>query len=380
MTRSWNPVDRRIGLGIAACGLVTVLLNADVFAGEASRFDPWWLALAAGVPLLQCVSLVGGMLLPARTLRALWLLQSPLFLVVLLLSFLAWKGEVGLPRTLQVWLVDSTVVVAAALVLRLRDALAVTLLLAAATPVSALLFLGWVPRKVLGGGFINAAGIIYVMVVLVLREQLIRLSQARSAASQLRTEEQRARAESEEFERFARTVHDEVLSTFGAAVQFEGEPPPLLRNSATVALQALERDDGEPGGEPLELTTRQAEQLVRRLTAAAAASVSINSQISPGRVPAAAAGALGLAAAEAARNAARHAGGGIGTLMAADGSLRIAIIDTGPGFDPRRIETGRFGLRESILKRVESLPGGKVSIDTGPGGTTVVMSWSRTAK
>lgn len=376
-TKPWNPVDRKIGLGVAGCGVAIALLNSHAFVERARQFEPWWMALFAGVLVLQLVALVGGMHLPPRGLRTLWLLQPLLLFAALLLGYLAWNGHAAMPPPLQVWLFDSTIIATAVLVLRRRYVLTVTLLLAAAGPLSALIFLGSVHPMVLARAFGQAANIIYVVFVLMLREQLIRLSLARSTASQLRAEEERARGESEEFERFARSIHDEVLATFGAAVQLDGEPPLLLRQSAVTALRVLDHGPTESGSHPLELTTQQAEQLVREPIAAAAPSVTISSQISPGSVPSVAAGAIGLAAAEAARNAVRHAGGGIGTLIVGDGTIRIAIIDAGPGFDPQRIETARFGVRESIVKRVESLDGGRVSIDSSPGGTTVVMAWSR---
>lgn len=376
-TQPWSAVDRKIGLGIALCGLAIALLNSLAFIDHVHGFRVWWVALAVSVPLLQLVAMVGWARMPPTWLRAIWLLQPLLLLVTLILLVPAWDGDPAQVRHPQVWLLDSTVVASAALVLRLRYVLAAALLLAAAVPASVLIWHGTVPPPVLSWGFVHASSIIYVMFTLVLRRQLDRLWRARTMAAQLGAEEQRARAESEEFERFARAVHDEVLSTLGAAIQLQGKPPPPLRQSAAAAVQVLQRDATGSDVAPIELTSEEAGRLIVDLIAAAAPGMPVSRRTSSGRVSSAVAGATGLAAAEAARNAVRHAGGGSGTLAVGDGSIRVAIIDSGPGFDPRHIESGRLGIRESIVRRVDGLDGGRVAIDSGPGGTTVVIAWSR---
>lgn len=91
----------------------------------------------------------------------------------------------------------------------------------------------------------------------------------------------------------------------------------------------------------------------------------------------AAAGAVGLAAAEAARNAVRHAGAGSGAVSVDEGAIQVEIADSGVGFDPERVPAGRFGVRESIVRRIEELDGGRAAFDTGADGTTVVLQWTR---
>ena len=57
---------------------------------------------------------------------------------------------------------------------------------------------------------------------------------------------------------------------------------------------------------------------------------------------------------------------------------RVAIIaGSGVGFDPERVPAGRFGVRESIVRRIEELDGGRAAFDTGADGTTVVLQWTR---
>ena len=86
---------------------------------------------------------------------------------------------------------------------------------------------------------------------------------------------------------------------------------------------------------------------------------------------------MGLAAAEAARNAVRHAGGGTGTVLVGDDSIRVIIVDSGQGFDLSTIDSRRLGIRESVIRRMEELPGGSAIFDSNMFGTTVVMTWNR---
>lgn len=376
-TQPWSPVDRKIGLGIAVCGLVIALLNSVAFAEQANRFAPWWVLLACAVVLLQSVTVVGWSRFPPAALRAIWIAQPPILLLVLLLAYLAWDGSTADPPSPQVWLLDSTLVAAMALAVRLPYVISMTLLLAAAIPVSTWVFLGTVPASVLAWGFVHASNVIYVMIAVVLRQQMDKLSRAHLVAERVRAEEERLRAESAEFERFARTVHDDVLSSFAAALQFNGEPPLLLRRGAAAALQAIRREGREPDAGPIELACEDARQLILDLIGSAAPAVEMRSTMLPGQVSSSAASALGLAAAEAARNAVRHAGGGSGAVVLGDGSISVTIVDSGPGFDPAQIPSGRFGIRESIVKRIENVDQGSVAFNSGPNGTTVVMGWTR---
>ncbi|WP_341729665.1 ATP-binding protein [Brooklawnia sp.] len=378
-TIPWSVVDRKIGLGIALCGVAIVLLNSLAFIEQASQFQAWWVTLAGIVPLLQLLTAVGWSKLPPAVLRSIWISQVLVLLFALVLVYNAWDDGGRTPYPL-LWLLDSTVVAALALTVRLAWALAATLLLAASVPLSALAFLGTIPASVLSWGFVHASNVIFVMLALVMRQQTNRLARARATAEHLQAEEERVRAASADFERFARVIHDEVLSTFGAAVQLTGDPPPLLRRSATAALDALRHEDFRTDTEPVERTTEEAQQLILDLIGAAAPGIEVSSKVTPGTVTSTAAGAVGLAAAEASRNALRHAGGGSGTVMVGDGSIRVIIVDAGPGFDPAKIRSGHFGISGSIVRRIDDLDGGRVAFDSGAGGTTVVMAWSRPRK
>lgn len=379
ITTTWAEVDRKIGFGITLCGLSILLLNAGTFSAQVSQFDSWWVALATLVPALQVLGAAGWSRLPAVGLRAIWMVQPVVLFVALLLGHAAWHGEAaGMPQV-SIWLLDAPVVGVLALAVRLPYALVVVALLAAAPPLSSLIFLGTISPSLLATAFAHTSNVIYVMLALVLRHQMDRLSRAQEVADRLQAEQQRARTQSADFADFARTVHDEVLATFAAALHFEGEPPALVRKSAATALQALHRPHQLPdlAQGSLELRADQAEQLIIDLIRAAAPELLLGSTTGEGTVSSAAAGAVGLAAAEAARNAVRHAGAGSGAVSVDEGAIQVEIADSGVGFDPERVPAGRFGVRESIVRRIEELDGGRAAFDTGADGTTVVLQWTR---
>ncbi len=377
VTRPWSNVDRILGLGIALCGLSVVLLNSVAFAVQTREFATWWVVLACVVPSAQFVVALGWSQLPSAILRAIWFAQPLAIFVTLLLVYRGWTTAESAPPSPRPWLLDSVAVAAMVLVVRLPYVIATALVLAAAVPLSAVIFLGELPSSVLSWGFAHCLNVFFVMIVLVLRQRMDSLSQANSVAEELRAEEARTRAEANEFSHFSRVVHDEVLATFAAALQFDGEPPLLVRHSAGAALEALRCPGGGTETGSVELTTDDAAQLISDLIGTAAPEVKTVPKILPGRVQSSAVGAVGLAAAEAARNAARHAGGGTALVMVGSESIRVSIIDFGAGFDSSRIDPRRFGIRESIFRRMEELPGGGVTLNSGTFGTTVVMEWNR---
>ncbi len=88
--------------------------------------------------------------------------------------------------------------------------------------------------------------------------------------------------------------------------------------------------------------------------------------------------AVGAALAEAVRNSVRHAGPGTQRAVHVDlgpGSVRVVVRDDGHGFDPAQVDPYRMGIRASIHGRMRGLAGGDSQITSGPGGTTVTLFW-----
>nr|WP_245325365.1 ATP-binding protein [Microbacterium amylolyticum] len=94
-------------------------------------------------------------------------------------------------------------------------------------------------------------------------------------------------------------------------------------------------------------------------------------------VPARAARALVLAAAQAASNAVAHADGvGLNVRIAeAPGGVRIVVSDEGPGFDVSAIPADRLGIRGSIIARVAAV-GGSARVTSSPSGTSVELAYT----
>ena len=68
-------------------------------------------------------------------------------------------------------------------------------------------------------------------------------------------------------------------------------------------------------------------------------------------------------------NAARHAGGTVSVYAETAGErVELSIRDRGPGFDVDAVPAGRYGVRESIVGRMQRL-GGRATIAPGPGRT-----------
>ena len=103
------------------------------------------------------------------------------------------------------------------------------------------------------------------------------------------------------------------------------------------------------------------------------------------KIPTQVASALAGATHEALNNVRLHAGVDTSdpsaparcrvTLTAGGDFVRVTIIDAGRGFDATRLSEGRHGVRDSIVKRMESV-GGRATLTSRPGGgTRVILEW-----
>ncbi|GGF12705.1 sensor histidine kinase [Subtercola lobariae] len=79
-------------------------------------------------------------------------------------------------------------------------------------------------------------------------------------------------------------------------------------------------------------------------------------------------------------NVSKHANTDVAELAVVAGvdTINVVVSDSGTGFDPKRVDEQRIGLRVSVRQRIEGL-GGTVKIWSTPGaGTAVLMSVPRT--
>jgi signal transduction histidine kinase len=89
--------------------------------------------------------------------------------------------------------------------------------------------------------------------------------------------------------------------------------------------------------------------------------------------------ALAAALREAASNAARHAGVGEVSVYVEVAPERVEayVRDRGKGFDVEAVESGRVGVRESIVGRM-ARHGGRAEVHSAPGeGTEITLEITR---
>jgi signal transduction histidine kinase/phage shock protein PspC (stress-responsive transcriptional regulator) len=178
-------------------------------------------------------------------------------------------------------------------------------------------------------------------------------------------EERAARVRDLERAEFAAHLHDSVLQTL-ALIQQKAEPG----SDAARLARAQERELRTW------LFTERAEPARDLGTQLQDAAVDIEAEY-PARIEVIAVGpartdlpdGLVAAAREAMLNAARHAGGTVSVYAETAGDrVELSIRDRGPGFDVDAVPAGRYGVRESIIGRMQRL-GGNATIAPGPGRT-----------
>jgi hypothetical protein len=230
-----------------------------------------------------------------------------------------------------------------------------------------------------------------------------RAAAARVDETTLRTRQAEARraarvARRQERLRIDALVHDSVISTLLMA-GLGRSPLPVVSAHAAKTLRQLEAIR-EPPVQPVVLVS----DIVRRLQALTAqiapdATVRVDDPASPGSgaavertVPAVAVSAMLGAAGEALRNSVAAAAGRPGasalgrrvrrtvTLLSTPDGCQITVSDDGVGFDPAAVPPERLGIAQSILGRMERVPGGAANLRSTPGrGTDVVIVWAPNA-
>ncbi|MFC7581956.1 sensor histidine kinase [Schaalia naturae] len=173
-------------------------------------------------------------------------------------------------------------------------------------------------------------------------------------------------------------VHDHVLSALVPAATRIADGP-TLAEAARVALDALD----DVMATPIPSTPAQVFASIRVYAAGTGLDVVADSQVhSDTPLPADVGNAMIGAAEEALRNGVRHARGLDGrpltirlTMSADEAGVRVSVADNGPGFDPTLIPDGHFGIRRSIIARIEQI-GGVAKVRSAPGeGTVIDLSW-----
>ena len=237
------------------------------------------------------------------------------------------------------------------------------------------------------GLFDASYGIILGLVVLVVgvtfRRSATGVDLARDAALARYDEAVRLHAVEVERVEVDAIVHDSVLAALQAADR--AASPAQARAATALAVKALAhfRNAGlAPADSDAVVTTGELAAALATAAVSMERTIAVSSLGTRDRVmPSVVAEAMVLAATQAMQNSIQHAGRGhvdrsVTVRSTGDTGVTIAIEDTGDGFDPRRIEPGRLGVRVSIVDRITSI-GGTAVIDSAPGrGTSVLLSWA----
>lgn len=190
-------------------------------------------------------------------------------------------------------------------------------------------------------------------------------------------------------------IHDNILSclllTSRGGAEDEWAAGQIKQHAAT-ALSTLD-EIAHPTPAP-SLTPLHPDRFARNLEtqiAALSPEVSVHARVWRRRpIPAEVDHALTSATLEAVRNSLRHAEGSLRhehdavhrrvVVEVLDSAVSIEVVDDGQGFDPVKVPPRSMGLRASILRRVQQLPGGHAGVASAPDqGTSVQMSWTDTA-
>lgn len=366
-----------LGWLMALGGIVLVLGEANNISLQYALMAPWWSAIgffAVGIILLLGFT---GPLLPIRMLRVLWGSVIAALLLSQLTVFFAYRGDAPDDLMPWAWAMEPTSVTMMLLLARPAVALGYTVVSALTPLMSGLLFLGFAPAAVAAATSVHVGNIAFVMIFLGIRARLDRLHTIEEGARQDHERRQRAATALRRRQELGRIVHDEVLSTLTAATRLTGVPVPELRTEARRALEVLEPALGTAD---VTVSTHDARRMLHATVRRISADAEVDLRTHPGDLPRLVVDEIGMALAEATRNSVRHApDAGIRRVIGrieAD-SVRLVMVDDGPGFDITSVDTARMGVRSSILDRLHAVPGGRALVNSGPHGTRVELAWTR---
>lgn len=186
-----------------------------------------------------------------------------------------------------------------------------------------------------------------------------------------RTQAGMMQARSDEIGRLDRLTHDFVLSLLASAA--EGVQAEKLQVQAETVRRQLA--SGFPGSDEDSTVAEVAARIARRGDRRGVP-VDVEGDSGPELIPRGAAAEVEAAVDEAIRNALEHADGGQRVRLSVGPSqLTVRVFDDGPGFHLDRLND-RIGVRQSILQRMNSLPGGSAGVESAPGsGTVVTVGW-----
>lgn len=379
-------VVRVMAVTLEVAALILLSLNLPPLLAEARYLPVWWTVLALlAVAGPACAALILGRWINLRALRYLCGIQASTFLASLVLIPVALGGE-RLPMSSGApWLTDLCVIAGAASAVCWGGRGAIAYGAALQVAVFALVFVS--DGDPIPGPSLNDAifGVFYVTLFTALAvtlrqsgflldrtvERAVHESRASATADAVRTAKRRV----------ASLIHDRVivaLLTYGKGAGLD-DAAEVEAQRALTAIGSLNRDLPSADRSPTELAW-EIQGLTTELDPEAAFDYSIESDES---VPPDVAQAITEAASEALRNSIRHARADLPVarevrVMISNLGVEVLVLDDGEGFEVRDIPPGRLGVRQGIIGRLATVPGGSAMVNsTLDYGTVVALRWAR---
>lgn len=320
---------------------------------------------------------VGGLVLPARVLEALWWILPILYAALQATWMFGYRGDDPGDAVPWLWTVEPPMITMLLLIVRPTTAVVASLVISSTPALSSLIVLGTIPPAVLRETPNQLGNVLYVVIFIGVHLQLTRLRTVENEAHDQRRRQIRAAALAEQHARTSRVVHDEVLSVLTTAMHTDGPPPPVLRGAAGRAVAALDESVGAQTTRTDLIPVGEAVGVIAGNLRLIDDDVALETRVDDGVIRRDVAEATALAAGEALRNSLRHAGDRASRrvrLAVSPEHLRVTVEDDGIGFAPEDVDYG-MGIPESIERRMSEL-GGSALLRSRPGhGTEVALTW-----
>jgi signal transduction histidine kinase len=238
---------------------------------------------------------------------------------------------------------------------------------------------GW-EKALQDSGYVFVLGIAVAVVAALLRQAATQVDAAHAAATAKYTTATQDHENEKQRLAVDALLHDSVLSTLLQVTR--ADTAEAKRVAARMALKSLNviadtEDDMHRHNRPI--TAAEIRERFEQLRSELDVDVAfVTAGPDEHVIPYAAAEALIAATLQALVNSAQHAGPTVTersvTVRWSHTCVTVVVADDGQGFDPS-IDTGRLGVRVSIIERVEAV-GGHVQIDSAPGrGARFTMIW-----
>lgn len=366
-----------------AAGAGSLVVGTQAFVATFGSVD----AGAWHAPLVAVVFTTLAAMLVSLFVDARLMLTATAFVCAYTATLLVWPvvtAHVTDPGAAQpwIWYVTNVATLAAALIYPLPIAVAFTIGLPVLFFIVRMIQVNWtvdyVTSNLFDLSFALCLGGVVLLLIRVMRAAGRTVDRARAEA--LDEYARAAAAEAVDAERLsmAALMHDSVMAALIAAARAESPREQALTvamaRDALTALADAEADERMALGRPVST------QLVARDLARAAEDLGSPIEVAAPEdreIPGHVARALTLAGTQAITNAVRHAHGlGLSvTVTSLPTGCRVEVSDAGAGIDLERIPEDRLGIRASIFARLAAV-GGRASIDSHPGHTSVTMEWA----